>query len=199
MTKTPKTQNLLVLAESISDEKKAVCYEHLVPADPSGLDVLMILYHRSPENFLEEWDERIGERPANTFIVGVHDRTQSSTTNGESAILEEAENLHQLSVNPNDITGLGMQLNNALTEFEKSDNKLVVCFDSITALLQFIDLENAYKFLHMLTGKLHAADAYAHFHVDPEAHETQAIRQLQTTFDDRIDVTHAEQKSKQKT
>jgi hypothetical protein len=197
MTDELKTQNLLVLAESISDEKREHCHDLLVPTDPSTLDVLMILYHRSPENFLEEWDERFDARPANTFIVGVHDRTQSATTNSESAILEAAEHVHQASVNPNDITGLGMQLNNALTEFEKSDNKLVVCFDSITALLQFIDLENAYKFLHMLTGKLHAADAYAHFHVDPEAHETQAIRQLQTTFDDRLDATQ-DQKSKQK-
>jgi hypothetical protein len=176
-------RNVLVMAESMSDAKTDTCYELLGGADPADVDLLRVVYHRTPDRLVDEWEQHVGHQPANTVIVGVDDRVQSGTlANGGPD--DETGGLTVLAANPNDLTGLGMELNNALTELSKTDNDVYVCFDSVTALLQFVDTESAYKFLHMFTGQLHKVDARAHFHMDPEAHETQTVSRLKTTFDD---------------
>jgi hypothetical protein len=176
-------ENVLVLAEAMSDAKTDTCYDLLGGADPDEIDLLRVVYHRTPERLLDEWAGRMGAQPANTVIVGVDDRVQSNPL-GESTAASDDTNLEVLAANPNDLTGLGMELNNALTALSKTDNHVHVCFDSVTALLQFVDTESAYKFLHMFTGQLHRVDATAHFHMDPDAHETQTVSRLKTTFDD---------------
>jgi len=176
-------KNVLVLAEAMSDAKTDTCYELLGGEEPSDIDLLRVVYHRTPERLLDEWADRRGTQPANTVIVGVDDRVQSGAL-GDTAADSDDTSLEVLTANPNDLTGLGMELNNALTALSRTDNHVYVCFDSVTALLQFVDTESAYKFLHMFTGQLHKVDATAHFHMDPDAHETQTISRLKTTFDD---------------
>ena len=179
----PTARNVLVMAEAMSDGKTDACYELLDSADPGGVDLLRIVYHRTPERLLDEWERRIGTQPANTAIVGVDDRVQSGPSEDATPTTDET-NLRVYAANPNDLTGLGMELNNALTALSKTANPTFVCFDSVTAMLQFVDTESAYKFLHMLTGQLHDADAVAHFHMDPNAHDPRTISRLKTAFDD---------------
>jgi hypothetical protein len=57
---------------------------------------------------------------------------------------------------PSDLTGLGIEIGQVLSEWEAP---VAVCFDSLTAMLQYVDFETAYEFLHALTGQLYAADA----------------------------------------
>jgi hypothetical protein len=59
----------------------------------------------------------------------------------------------------------------------------VVCFDSLTAMLQYVDVETAYEFLHAITGQLYAADARAHFHIDPTAHDRTTVDSIASLFD----------------
>jgi hypothetical protein len=50
-------------------------------------------------------------------------------------------------------------------------------------MLQYVELETAYEFLHAITGQLYAADARAHFHVDPSAHDSQTVDSITSLFD----------------
>jgi hypothetical protein len=50
-------------------------------------------------------------------------------------------------------------------------------------MLQYVDVETAYEFLHAVTGQVHAAGARAHFHVDPSAHDDQKIAAIMSLFD----------------
>jgi hypothetical protein len=177
--------NVLLMAEAMSEAKTDSCYELLGGEAPESVDLLRVVYHRTPEQLLDEWERHRGDQPANTVIVGVDDRVQSSALESDSPGAE-ARNIEVLAANPNDLTGLGMELNTALTELSKTDNQVYVCFDSVTALLQFVDTESAYKFLHMFTGQLHTVGAIAHFHMDPDAHDKQTLSRLKTTFDDMI-------------
>jgi archaellum biogenesis ATPase FlaH len=92
------------------------------------------------------------------------------------------------TANPNDITGLGMRLNNYLKDGNR-DSQLVVCFDSVTEMLQFADMQPVFKFLHMFVGQLRDANAIGHFHLDPGAHDDQIISRLKPLFDDAVDLT----------
>jgi hypothetical protein len=50
-------------------------------------------------------------------------------------------------------------------------------------MLQYVDVETAYEFLHTITGQLYAADARAHFHVDPTAHDAETVDAIASLFD----------------
>lgn len=181
--------NVLVMAPAMSDGKTNACYDLLTGDDPGSTDLLRVVYHRTPERLIEEWNQTVGTPPASTTIVSVDDRVQTDTLTEELTV-DTDSTVTVLSANPNDLTGLGMELNNALSALPESgtENRTCVCFDSVTALLQFVGVENAYKFLHMFTGQLHKIDAIAHFHIDPGAHDTQTISRLKTTFDDMIEL-----------
>jgi len=179
---SPTAKNVLVLAPAMSDGKTEACYHLLADSPPAEMDLLRIVYHRSPERLLEEWTEFVGDAPANTAIINVNDRATGEATEYESA----DGNVEVFTANPNDLTGLGMEINNALTALSETDNDVYVCFDSVTALLQFVDVESAYKFLHMFTGQLHTAEAVGHFHMDPNAHDDQVVSRLKTTFDEMV-------------
>ena len=84
-----------------------------------------------------------------------------------------------------DLTGLGIEIGQVLTDWEPP---VAVCFDSLTAMLQYVDFETAYEFLHALTGQLYAADARAHYHIDPGAHDPQQVEGITSLFDAAVTV-----------
>jgi hypothetical protein len=86
---------------------------------------------------------------------------------------------------PSDLTGLGIEIGTFLSEREPP---VTVCFDSLTSMLQYVDFETAYEFLHAVTGQVHAAGARAHFHIDPEAHDEQHVAAITSLFDARVSV-----------
>lgn len=80
---------------------------------------------------------------------------------------------------PSDLTCLGVTLSQVLS----ANESVVLCSDSLTALLERVDDETAYEFVHALLGQLRRADASAHFHVDPTAHDRQTVDALSSLFD----------------
>jgi hypothetical protein len=175
--------NVIVLAPSLSDEKRTACLD-LLEAGPVGrLDVLHVTYSGAPADLVDQWRDHHGELPGRMGIVVVGDQP-GQHPGGDSV----PENVFVTTANPNDITGLGMRLNNYLNDHDE-DSRLVVCFDSMTEMLQFAELQPVFKFLHMFAGQLREADAVAHFHIDPGAHDTQTISRLKPLFDDSVDLT----------
>ncbi|WP_276272877.1 DUF7504 family protein [Haloarcula litorea] len=176
--------NVLVTAPSLSSEKRTTCHD-LLDAGPAGsLDVLRVTYSGRPAELVAEWRERHGSLPGRMGIVVVGDQA-GMASDGETDL---PESVFVTTANPNDITGLGMRLNNYLSDRE-SDRQLVACFDSLTELLQFADIQSAFKFLHMFAGQLREVDAVGHFHIDPAAHDRQTLSRLKPLFDDAVDCT----------
>jgi len=175
--------NIIVMAPSLSEEKQQTCLDlqNVGPAD--RLNVLHIIYSGAPAELVTRWRDHHGELPARMGIVVVGDQPGQHSS-GDSV----PDNVFATTANPNDITGLGMRLNNYLNDHD-DDNQLIVCFDSMTEMLQFADLQPVFKFLHMFAGQLRDADAISHFHLDPGAHNNQTINRLKPLFDDAIDLT----------
>lgn len=176
--------NVLVQCPSLSSEKRETCHSLLGADSADDVDVLRVSYSASPAEFVEQWRADHDELPARTYVVDVGERAGL----GDDAAETPSDSVAVARANPNDITGLGMRLNTYLTERD-ADRPLVACFDSLTELLQFTDVQTAFKFLHMFAGQLRAVDAAGHFHLDPAAHDEQTIRRLQPLFDDAVDRT----------
>jgi len=175
--------NVIVMAPSLSDEKRQTCLDLQGAAPPDRLDVLHVTYSNGPADLVDQWRAHHGDLPGRMGIVVVGDQP-GQHPGGENV----PENVFVTTANPNDITGLGMRLNNYLNDHD-DDSQLVVCLDSMTEMLQFAELQPVFKFLHMFAGQLRDADAVAHFHLDPGAHDDQTISRLKPLFDDAVDLT----------
>lgn len=87
------------------------------------------------------------------------------------------------------VTTLGITISKAVSEWEDDDRELTICFHSLTALLQYADIRQVFRFLHVLHSQPGIADATAHYHIDSEAHDRRTISILRHLFDEIIEVT----------
>ena len=184
---------VLLLAPSLHEATDEACLDLLTLDRPDEQNVLWVTYTRSPDACLESWMSGAGRRPGNARIVSVGDTTRSAAaragTDDDSAL--HGEFVEPLS-NPGDLTGLGITLSEILKEWTDTDNPTAACFDSLTALLQYADLQTAYKFLHVLTGRFEAAEVTGHFHLDPDACDQQTISTLTSLFDTVVELDDGE-------
>lgn len=167
-TELDGTTNVL-LAEPPIGQGREFCTSLLLDrqANPS---VLFVTYTRSPADCLEHID---GDELENIGVIAVGD---GSATAPEGVVTESVSNA-------SDLTGLGIAIGQFLSEW---DAPILVCFDSLTSMLQYVDVKTAYEFLHTVTGQIHAAGARSHFHIDPEAHDERHVASITSLFDARV-------------
>jgi len=144
--------------------------EELLGGATEETDVLWVTYTCSPADCIERW--RAAGGTGSLSVIAVGDMPTDTVSDEPDVTVQSVST-------PDDLTGLGIILSQALSETDQP----VVCFDSLSVLLQYVDHETAYEFLNAVTGHLHAADASAHFHLDTSAHDTQTVDALASLFD----------------
>jgi hypothetical protein len=160
--------NILLEMPSMGGSRE-VCTSLLAEGvdDPS---VLYVSFTQQAQACVEKW-EAGGHDAADIGVITVGDASQAVERSG--VITETVSSA-------SDLTGLGIQIGQFLSEW---DTPVVVCFDSLTSMLQYVDFETAYEFLHAITGQVHAAGARAHFHIDPDAHDPKQVAGITSLFD----------------
>lgn len=182
-------RNVLLSGSSMNEHTEETCHDLLQAAPASELDVLQISYTETAERIARDWPDVFETRPANGAVIsavgGVPVNGQGA--NGSSQF-KRVDGVQMAAINPNDITGLGMRVSTFFERISGSDNQLVVGFDSLTSLLQYVDVDDCYRFLNMFTGQLRASGAQAHFHLDPMACDDRTLGRLRSVFDEEITV-----------
>lgn len=171
--------NVLVLSPSMSDDARRSYFERVFPPSPTALDVLAIDYRRTPDQWVDEWKRHVGGKPRSCVVVSVDEATRS--TSSASVGTRYGNNIAAGIENPDDLTGLGITVSEYLSEHGGPQS--IVTFDSLTYLLQYVDIQRAFRFLHVLSNRVEAADAVAHYHMDPGAHTEQELVTLTSLFD----------------
>jgi len=167
--------SVIVLAPASANDD-AACVDLLRPSEQST-NLLFVSFTGSPRSRLETWIDRAGGRPAATYVLA-----SGEVTDGFDGGGPRPDKVERVGT-PNDLTGISIRISEVLNEWADSDARSVVCFDSITALLQYVDVKTVYEFLHVLTGRLYAHGASGHFHLDPGAHSALVVARIQTLFD----------------
>lgn len=174
--------NVLVLAPSIGARRSDACHTLLTGAPPESTNVLAVTFSDTPAERIDEWNAQAGEPPARGGVVAIG---QAETRLEAPAwVVETVEN-------PSDLTGIGIELSDLLSGMAGAadeDESIAVCFDSVTSLMQYADLQRAFRFLHVVTGRIKSVGATGHFHVDPEAHSDQDLATLKGLFDAIVEV-----------
>jgi len=166
--------NVFVLASSLAEGVRASYYETLLPVDPTERDVLAVQYSGTPGEYLAEWERHRGAVPNRCGIVDVAESGSATGAASDRATVARIES-------PSDLTGIGMKVGSYLDSHGGPDT--VVTVDSLTVLLQYVDLERAFRFLHTIASQVRDVGALAHYHVDPNAHDDQVLATLSQLFD----------------
>lgn len=173
---------VLLGAPSMTGGADDACVDLLSQAVPEETSVLWVSFTKPPSDCLAQWRDRHDRDPGQFGVIVVGETVGA----GSGEINPQA--IQQVS-NPSDLTGIGITVGEFISG---RDEDIAVCFDSLTALLQYVDLETAYEFLHALTGQLYSAGAVSHFHIDPSAHDQRTVDTLLSLFDAEVELGDGE-------
>lgn len=166
----PASVRAVLLAGPPTDRVRSLCTTlHRADAET---DLLVVTYTREPSEYLADLDDgAVGD----VVVISVGDTAPGGDEEGVTTRQVDA---------PADLTQLGIEIGDALEGREQ----VSVCFDSLTTTLQYADYTDVYEFLHAVTGRLRAADARTHAHINPIAHDDQVLAGLSTLFDARVEL-----------
>lgn len=162
-----------VLVHAAGDEAPSGLCENLRAVDDPCGDVLLVEFTPDPADRLDQLANHPAAGRKRLLTVGDHADVRSSRADIDVESIDD----------PSDLSSLGIAISGFLADSPPAGGETIVCFHSLTALLAHSDLERAFRFLHVLTGRIAAADAVAHFHVDPTAHDPRDLNTLAALFD----------------
>lgn len=142
---------------------------------------LLITTEQSADERLDALRPYTDEPFDETTIIVVGDQVRSNDSSepsaqqvGDETVVIEA--LHD----PMDLTRLGVLINKYMGEGERPP---VICFHTLNGILQFVGIEKMFRFLHILQARVRSVGGQAHYQIDPESVEDQAVSTLRSLFD----------------
>lgn len=175
-------RNVLVQSSPMDDRSDAACADLLSVPSPADTDVLLVSLAGSPDDRIERWRSHADSvAPAKLAVVvaGEPARSAAGASPSDDGTIPRVTTVSS----PGDLSGLGIEISEQLEAWGDDGNRTVVCFHTLTTLFQYVDLEPAFQFLHVLTARVRIADARAHYHVDPAAHDDRELNTMRTLFD----------------
>jgi KaiC/GvpD/RAD55 family RecA-like ATPase len=167
--------NVLVSGPPMSGKRQLV-FDLLapegVPADP-----IVVMTTDDPTSRIQTGFEDRGVRfdPATFRVV-----------DATGAPVDADPAVHRVS-SPADLTGMGVAFTQAVDEMGTPD-RLRLGFVSISTLLQYVDAERAFSFLHVLSRRTSAAGYLGVYSIDPTTHEERFVNVVTSIFDAAIEI-----------
>jgi hypothetical protein len=189
--KVRDASNILLHAPTPHPRERNICPDLLGLRPPDESNVWCLGITISPEERLWHWTDRVGHFPSGFKLVTVGNPA-SHATRTTPAFDESNGDLPEVITisEPSNLTKIGVKFTEALNEWQGSSERTMVCIHSITALIQYAEFAQVFKFLHSLKTEVEEASAVAHYHMDPTAHEKQTVGKIKQLFDTvvRIDL-----------
>ena len=84
---------------------------------------------------------------------------------------------------PSNLTDVGVALDKLCSALDPTDGRPVCWVPSLTALLQYVDRQQAYRFLNAMSNRLASVDAFAHYHLNEGAHDERTVDTFASLMD----------------
>ncbi len=148
----------------------------LAPAD------IQVFVTMSPSKRARLIESDLGEWPAAIVFLTTNEQPLAGVEADLSAAPIEVVQLDGRM----GLSGLGETLSRVLDEHETTAGKISVEFDILSELVSKFDLQDVFKFLHVLTSRCDRAGALSHYYFDPRAESASTVNVLDQLFDARI-------------
>jgi len=181
--------NVLVLCPRFEPAETGACIDLLTVTSAADRQVLYISFTNSAGDYREAWNRHADSPPERVTIIDARGDSRSVRRSTGAAADPAADGGFVPAVqrvdSPGDLTTVGVRATACLNAWAaaEGDARPLVCLDSISTLLQYADTDRAFEFLDALAGRFAVADAIAHYHVDPVAHDQETIETLTNIFD----------------
>jgi predicted DNA-binding transcriptional regulator len=180
-----QSSNVLLLAP-LTPTGNRTCLELLAStARPAGANVVAITYTPPPETWISDWKAHKDRLPAELGFIHANTVETADEDRAESVPPE----VSVARVDPNQPMDIIAPLSEQLTRWGGNSNQTLVSVQTLTILLEYVDFDTAFRYLHILTHRVQAADAIGFYHMDPDIHDEETINTLKTLFDAVVEVS----------
>jgi len=174
-----QSSNVLLLAP-LTPTGNRTCLELLAStARPEEANVAAITYTPPPETWVADWKAHKDRLPSE--LAFIHANTVE--TADEDRVEGVSPEVSVARVDPNQPMDIIAPLSEQLTRWKENGNQTLVSVQTLTILLEYVDFDTAFRYLHILTHRVQAANAIGFYHMDPDIHDEETINTLKTLFD----------------
>ncbi|USZ68352.1 helix-turn-helix domain-containing protein [Halorussus salilacus] len=178
-----QSSNVLLLAPLTPTGNRA-CLELLASTTPpEQANVAAITYTPPPETWIADWRTRVETLPAELAFIHAN---KIQTASEEESL---PEGVSVARVDPNQPMDIIAPLSEQLTRWEGNGNETVVSVQTLSVLLEYVDFDTAFRYLHILTHRVQAAGAIGFYHMDPDIHDEETVNTLKSLFDAVVEVS----------
>ncbi|MCU4718356.1 DUF7504 family protein [Halapricum hydrolyticum] len=167
--------NVLVLAPRLDGAGADACASLLVDGGDALDRLVVVAVGQTPT----EWHSRLTQHVTGTLpeidYIDVKTLTRSTATSTET--VDAPAPVATIS-SPADLVSLGTAINDRLSAAAEQGEHVGLCLHSITDMLQFVDRESVFKFLHAVSARVRNVDAVAYYDLDNDAPD----EKLETMF-----------------
>ncbi len=184
------SSSVLVLGPIRGKKSDSVCVDLLTLYPMDSTNVLLVTVTQSADDRISVWNQYADESPPNMLVLSLK---KEATRTGTSSVISTQSGPGDITIetlsDPSDLTQLGIALSKHHSELASTADRTVMCIHSLTALLQYVEPQRMFRFLHILQGKLESHETFVHFHMDEDAHDQQTLRIFESLFDTVVRVT----------
>lgn len=178
-----EVSNILLLVSPLHPADLDACMDLLTVTEPENENVWSLGITITPNKRVENWEQVVGTAPASFRIVSVGDLPEAKAREAAKAYGYDPEPHFVTIPDGSALTRIGVELMAALDEWDSSPAETVICFHSVSSLLQYASEERVFQFLNTFTAEVEQADASAHYHMDPEVHEDSTVAKVKHLVD----------------
>lgn len=172
----------LFLGDAMNPAVSEACLDHLTGEPTRRPHLVKVSYTENPARTVRRVHDRLGDETGALTVVtmGETGNTPRDEDFGASVTVEH--------VSATDLTGLGIRVQQAVSDAEDEGADVAVCFDSLTPLLMYVDVPLVFRFMRTLNAYFSHAHATVHYHLDPGAHDSQTVSVLKAAVDALVTV-----------
>jgi hypothetical protein len=168
--------NSVLLKSSTDEVKDSACHALLSDVDPNDPNVLLVSLAAPVRSSIVAVIDDLPYEPGTLYAIGVGLDDPDRIASGFPPWVT-VDTISDVG----DLQSLGILLSSTVSEFDEGE--VVFCLDSITAILQYTELNRAYRFLHTLIHRFDTVDVRGHYHVDPSTVDESTLSTLAPLFD----------------
>lgn len=180
LTHLPAGSNVLVTGPTLSG-KKSLAIRLLAAGHEEGDGILCVTTKDNAASLLDEFEAQIPT--VDRDRIGIVDCSGSDARETIEAISTEAVS------SPGDLTGISIGTAKLLQQFRDRDISTVRHgLVSLSTLLQYLELDTVFKFLHVYTARIEDTGGLGIFTLEGDAHEPQRVNTIVSEFDGVIEL-----------
>ena len=173
---------VLLLSPLANGCDEEACLDLLSISEDTNRTVMFISMTRAADDVVDLWMSHFTDAPSRMVIISAVDQATSEGMSTEELLSGLSPTVIPLD-HPGNLTEFGVRLTDQLVESNADETRAMVCIHSLTALLQYVSLDELFRFLQTFHGQIKSVGGVAHCHLNPAVHDETTTSTLRLLFD----------------